>query len=80
MHVCMWVGMYVFVLGLYFVCVWVSTWNFVVDVSENQNCGSGWQDNQAADCELKLLIFFLFILIQWLGNFVEVVSGFSLNK
>lgn len=54
----------------------------MVDVSENQNCGSGWKDNQAADCELKLLFIylFLFILIQWLGNLVEVVSGFSLNK
>ena len=56
MYVCGWVCI---CFGfLYFVCVWVSTWYFEVDFSENQNCGSGWKDNQAADCELKLFFFF----------------------
>ena len=34
---------------------------FCGGVSENQNCGAGWKDNQAADCEFKLETLFFFI-------------------
>ena len=70
MYVCMYVcGWVCICFGfLYFVCVWVSTWYFEVDVSENQNCGSGWKDNQAADCELKLFFFFFFFCLFWFNG------------
>jgi hypothetical protein len=36
---------------------------FCAGVAENQNCGVGWKDNQAADCELKLFFFsFIYFL------------------
>ncbi len=58
---------------------------FCGGVSENQNCGAGWKDNQAADCEFKLETLFFFTseyitLIQWLGSVVEFFWFiFSLN-
>jgi hypothetical protein len=36
---------------------------FCAGVAENQNCGVGWKDNQAADCELKLFIYFIYFYI-----------------
>ena len=50
----MWVCKYMF--G-FIVFAWACTWIFEVNVSDNQNCEPGWEDIQAAICELKLLFF-----------------------
>jgi len=39
---------------------------FCAGVAENQNCGVGWKDNQAADCELKLFFFFFYLFFIFL--------------
>ena len=41
----------------FIVFVWACTWIFEVNVSDNQICEPGWEDIQAAICELKLLFF-----------------------
>ena len=41
----------------FIVFVWACTWIFEVNVSDNQICEPGWEDIQAAICELNLLFF-----------------------